>query len=479
MALALAGGARRLALVRPLPLVPLGLSAWALALPAAGAEAAPTTSAGAAGGPLADPRQVALGFAIALAVGGLIGMERERHARTREETTFGGARTFPLIALAGALAALASDVLGAGALLVGFLAVAGLVVLAYFLQVSGDARMLGTTSELAALITFALGALPFLASLPLDFQARLVLTGALGGVVMALLALGEPLHGLAERLSEQDLRATIRFLLLAVVALPLLPDASYGPHDTLNPFRVGVVVVLIAAISFVGYVAVRVLGARRGIAMTGLFGGLVSSSAVTLTFSQRARQHPADTRACALAVVLASTIMVPRVILEVAVLERSLVAPLAWPCAIMMAVGAAGCAVLYRRAAHREVEPDRPRLANPFLLRQALKLGAVFAVVRLVAALAYHRFGDAGLLVSAALAGIADVDAITLSIARMHASGLATGSAATAIVVATVTNTLAKAGLAWGLGGRRLGLGVGLVLVPLGAAGVATALVVR
>jgi uncharacterized membrane protein (DUF4010 family) len=424
-----------------------------------------------------EPLQVALGFALALAVGGAVGLERERHAQAEQKPAFGGARTFPLVALLGAALAFLARSLGPSVLALGFLALAILLGLGYWSsrREAGNAR-LGLTTELAALLVFVIGALPFVESTSVSFPQRLLLGGALGTIVMSLLALRRPIHAFAERISHEDLLATVRFALAAVVALPLLPDRSIGPFDALNPFRIGVVVVLIAGISFVGYVAMRLYGPRKGLGVTAIAGGLVSSTAVTLAFSARGRKQPHLAPACALAIGLAATIMFLRVLVEIAAVRPELLRPVAVPLGAMLAVGVVGCGVLWRRISGEPPAEEPKGLQNPFRLRQALRLGLVYALVRLVAAVAWDRFGSGGLLVSATVAGLADVDAITLSVARMHEHGLPDALAVTAVTTAAATNTLVKVGLAIALGRRRIGTAVASVLVPAAAAGTILAL---
>jgi len=430
----------------------------------------------ASGGVAMTPLQIALGFALAMAVGGAVGLERERYAHAENKPSFGGARTFPLVALLGALLAFLGRSLGVSVLAVGFVALAGLLGLGYWAErKQGPDARLGLTSELSALVVFVIGATPFVEVGAVSFPQRLLLGGALGTVVMSLLALRRPIHEFAERLSYEDLLATVRFALVAVVALPLLPDRSYGAFDVFNPYRIGVVVVLIAGISFVGYVAVRLLGARKGLEVTAVAGGLVSSTAVALTFSATGRQHSKLAPACALAISLAATIMFLRVIVEVLAIQPALAPAAAVPIGVMLVVGALGCLVLWRRAAGATGH-DEPKLHNPFRLRQALRLGLVYGLVRFLAAAAWDRFGGGGLLLSAGLAGLADVDAITISVARMHEHGLPTDLAVGAVTLASATNTLVKVGLSAVVGGRRVATAVALVLLPAAAAGAVVAL---
>jgi uncharacterized membrane protein (DUF4010 family) len=422
------------------------------------------------------PLQIALGFALALVVGAAVGLERERHAHAEHKPAFGGARTFPLVSLLGALMAYLSRPLGPSVLVVGFAALAALLGMGYWgsRRVSANAQ-LGLTTEFSALIVFVVGALPFVDVPGVSFPHRLLLSGALGTVVMSLLALRRPIHEFAERISYEDLLATVRFALVSVVALPLLPDRAFGPFDVLNPFRVGVVVVLIAGISFVGYVAVRLYGARKGLGVTAVAGGLVSSTAVTLTFAARGKEQARLAPACALAISLAATIMFLRVMVEVAAIRPALLVPTAGPLGAMLAASGLGCFLLWRRA-KAPSDPEEPvGLQNPFRLRQALRLGLVYAVIRFVAAVAWDRFGSGGLLFSAGLSGLADVDAITISVARMHEQGLSSDLAVGAVTFAAATNTLVKVGLALALGGARIGMAVAFVLVPATVVGVVVA----
>lgn len=423
-----------------------------------------------------QPLQIPLGFALALAVGGAVGLERERHAHAQRQPTFGGARTFPLVALWGALLALLARELGSAILVAGVIALVVLVSVSHWnaSKVAGVPQV-GLTTEIAALVVFALGGLPFVEFAGLPFAQRMLLSGALGTAVMALLALRAPIHAFAERISYEDIVATVRFALVALVVLPLLPDRAFGPFAALNPFRIGVVVVLIAGISFVGYVAVRLYGARKGLAVTAIAGGLVSSTAVTLTFAARGREHPELRRACALAVSLAATIMFARVLVEIAAVRPALVGPAAVPLGAMLGVAALGCLVLWRRMRGAASADEPANLHNPFRLRTAVRLGLVYAAVRLLSALAWEHLGSGGLLASAALSGLADVDAITLSVAQMHGQGLEDGLAVAAVTLAATTNTLVKVVLCAVLGGRDMARAVGLVLVPAAAAGSALA----
>ncbi len=227
------------------------------------------------------------------------------------------------------------------------------------------------------------------------------------------------LHRLAQRISSEDLYATLKFAIISLIVLPVLPNQTYGPppFDAFNPYRTWLMVVFISGISFLGYVLIKVIGSRRGIGLTGLLGGLVSSTAVTVSFSERSQDHPDLARPFALAITLAWTMMFGRVIVEVAVLNQALLEALWLPMTAGMAAGLVFCAYYY--LSQRTDEGSDVALANPFELGPAIKFGILYAVILVVAKAARFYFQDAGLYAAAVVAGLADVDAITLSMAEL------------------------------------------------------------
>lgn len=400
---------------------------------------------------------------VALGAGALIGVERQQaHGHEPDPGEFGGIRTFPLIALLGGVGAVAIPV--AGLWLLGLLLVAlgALLTVSYVHSTStGD---FGMSTEVAALLTFALGAVAAMPEvLPIATQ-RYLLVAAGAGVVMVLLALKRPLHGFSAKVSTDDIYATGKFVILALVVLPILPNRTFGPLDVLNPFKIGLMIVLVAGISFAGYVATRMIGNRRGILVAGLVGGLASSTAVTLTFSGRAKQEPRIAAACTVAIVAACSTMFARVLAVVGVVDPRLLSSLAWPLGAMAVVGFAAALLLLKREGAGSGASEEVPLKNPFELGQAVKFGLIYAVVLLVAKAGQTYLGTGGIYASAVLAGLTDVDAITLSLVDLHLGGLATTTAATGIALASITNTIVKGSLALSLGGPALGKRVALAL---------------
>jgi uncharacterized membrane protein (DUF4010 family) len=391
-----------------------------------------------------------LSLAVALGVGFLIGLQREQ-ASGSARFLLGGIRTFPLVALAGALASLLGRQFGFWPIGIGMAGLAALLALAYADDIRKD-RDRGITTEIAFFLTFLLGALALTEGIVEPIGTRLQVVAALGVVVTALLSVKQPLHELAAKVSKEDILATVKFAIAAVIVLPLLPDRTFGPLDVLNPFQAGLMVVLISGLSYLGYIAIRVLGPGRGLGVTAVLGGMVSSTAVTLALSDRSKREPSVGSACAMGVVLASTIMFFRVMVEVQVVDPGLLPSVAIPMGTMAATGLGAAAILFLRGRSARTE-EGPKLSNPFELSSAIKFGLLFLVVLFLSKAATVYLGRQGIFVAGFLAGSTDVDAITLSMANLTRRGtVAHADAATAILLACVSNTLVKGGLAIALG---------------------------
>ncbi len=424
-------------------------------------------------------RDLAASLGTAFAVGLLIGLERQMAIGKPDvhEARLGGVRTFPLIAVAGALSVLLAETLGVWVAAASLLGVVALMA-AHRVGASAAEREGGVTTEVAAVVTWLLGALALSHTILPDLGTRLTTTAGLGVVVTLLLSVKPRLHAAVRRVSDDDIFATLQILVVAVVVLPLLPDRAYGPYDAINPQHIGRMVLFIGGISFAGYVASRLLGPGRGLTVTGLLGGLVSSTAVTFTMARRARTEPDHAAACALAVVSASTMMFLRVLAAAAVVYAPLVPRLLLPLGAMSAAGVALVAILARRGRGARPEVSAPLgevpLKNPFELKSALVFGLLFGGVTLAATAARVLLGDPAILLAALIAGTTDVDAITLSAATLAKDGLAISVASSAVVVATFANTAVKAGIAFVVGGVPFGRRVGAAYLAMAAVGALT-----
>lgn len=414
--------------------------------------------------PLAHPGTALLRVLVAGLLGGLIGVERERAAADGSEQ-FAGVRTFPIFAVLGALLTLLAGNLGA-APVAGFVAVAALVVVAYA-RTSGGGDF-GATTEMAALATYWIGVAAG--------AGALLLAGAAGIGLTALLAAKKRLEAFPRALSPAELSATLTLAVIAAVILPILPDRGYGPWNVWNPRQLWAMVVLVCGLSFAAFLAMRFWGRKRGLALSGVLGGLVSSTAVTVSFAQRSREAPAAGTALAVAGGLASLVMLIRIAALTLVAAPRLLGGLGPFLGATALGGAAAMALLARRA--RADGGAIPALANPFELKGALRFAAIYAVVLLVVEGAGRLVGTWGIVVAAVLAGLTDVDAITLSLATASAGGVDPATATAGIALAALSNTVAKAAYAAWLGTGAFRRGMVLILGAAFAAGVVTLAVV-
>jgi uncharacterized membrane protein (DUF4010 family) len=396
-----------------------------------------------------------LGFLVALAAGALIGLERQQDLGLERKTGFGGVRTFPLIALTGAMSAFLSQVLGVWPIIATLLVLGALLAVSYDKEWSRKDHP-GIITPLAALLTFLLGVLALLPALPLDAPDRYLLIVGSAGVVMALLSLKERLHHVVQQVSDDDIYATAKFVILSLVVLPLLPNRTFGPLDVLNPFHTGIMVVLIAGISFLGYLCTRVIGPNKGLATTGILGGFVSSTAVTMSMATQTREVPRLALPGAMAILGASSTMFARMLVIVSLLQPALFLMLLAPLGGMALCGYVMSFILYRKAQRTVTDGADISYRNPFELRPALGFGLLYAGVLFISKAAQTYLGDRGLIASSLLAGTTDVDAITLSILRLQQDGLLAWTAATAITLASMTNTIVKVLLAGWFGGKPL-----------------------
>ena len=405
-----------------------------------------------------DAYEPLVSLALAGAAGLLVGLERERSRpeESAQETFVGGARTHPLVALVGGVATLAAREVGVAAIVVPFGALVLLLAVNYADEVRRD-RHRGVTSEIALLLSYALGVLSLTEHVLLPLSHKAIVVSAVAVVATALLWSKPTLHPLVRRMSVEDAAGTLRFLIVAVIVVPLLPDRPVGPLDALNPRQIGLLVVLISGLSFAGYAAIRLLGPRAGLGVTGLVGGLASSTAVTLSMAHCAREQESLTDAAALAAMLASTVMFARILVVAAVVNPRLALDLA-PAMIGGALGGAGVSgVLWTRARSSPAGAAKVAFSNPFELGSALRFALLFGVVLVGSKAATQYLGAAGTYGAGVLAGATDVDAITLSMAKLAGSAVAPRVAATTIFLAAASNTVVKGVMAAIAGGHRFG----------------------
>ncbi len=381
-------------------------------------------------------------FLTSLALGLLIGLERERSPHAKA-----GLRTFSLVSLAGTLGALLADKTGAPWLLgAGLLVLGGMLVASYFKD--EDLEDPGTTTVAAVVVCYALGALVWYG------QEQLAVTLAI--LTTALLYFKPELRGVSRNLTRTDLVSILQFAVLSFVILPILPNQDYGPYAALNPYQIWWMVVLISGLSLAGYAALRIVGQRHGTLLTGLFGGIASSTATTLAFSRHGRDNPLLVNMAAMVILLANWVVLIRLSVVVGLLAPGLLKPVL----TMMGGGIlAGLAVLYLFWRRLDNKPDTPvlEMENPTEIRAALGFGALYAMVLFTAAWLSDLVGSQGVYVVALVSGLTDVDAITLSSLRLFGLGnLDGGQVLTTMLIAILANMVFKSGLALSIGGASL-----------------------
>ena len=408
-----------------------------------------------------------LRFGLALAIGLLFGLERGWQRREASEgARIAGIRTFALVALLGGVAGWLAQLAAPLVLGLGLAGLAVLVAVGHWIDARSDDDH-GLTTEVAMLLAFGLGAASVLGAM--------APAAAVAVVATLLLSMKRRLHGMVAGVERLELDALLRLAVLSVAVLPLLPDRGYGPGATLNPYQIWWAVVIVAGLSFFGYVAIRLAGARIGVLATGLFGGLASSTSTTVALARLARQNAAPVPIAATGTVLAGSVTFLRILVLVAVFEPRLVLPLALPMVAMAAAGFAAALVIHALAGgDRDDGGGKGRdggLKNPLELGAALFFGAVLAVVIVATHYLESWLGAEGVYAAAALSGVTDVDAMTISVARLVGGDFSTGQGAMAIFITAAVNTVVKGGLAFAAGTAGLGWRVALAYLAVLAAG--------
>lgn len=406
-------------------------------------------------------------FGAALGLGLLVGLQREYHYVEPDASSFAGARTFSLIALLGSAAALAADRLASPWPFVGIILPLGILIAVSYAMTSRNGDI-GATTEVAALLVVIVGAL--------CYWGELALAGALTVATTVLLSLKIEMRSFVRRIDREDIEATLKFAVITAIILPILPNQGFGPSpiNVLNPYRIWLMVVFISGISFLGYLLTKMVDPRQGIGLTGLLGGLVSSTAVTLSMTERSKETRGLGGALALALIAAWTIMFGRILVEVAVVNAPLLRNVWLPIVAAAAVGLAYAIYLYMTdRSDRSEQKENIEVSNPFQLGTAVQFGLLYGVILLVAKAAEMYLGTTGVYLSSVVGGLTDVDAITLSMAELsqEGGGIDRDTAGRAIVLAAMSNTVTK-GLIVMIGGspglRRAILPVFLMILVTG-----------
>jgi uncharacterized membrane protein (DUF4010 family) len=381
-------------------------------------------------------------LAIALGLGLIVGLQRES-----AQSTLAGLRTFPLVTLLGSVCALLAPAAGGWVLAAGLLGVAAATAMGNLAHLRDEEAHPGITTEVALLLMYGLGAYTVL--------GERAVAVVLGGTIAVLLHFKAELHGLVGRLGDRELRAVMQFVLLALVVLPALPDATFGPFAVFNPREMWLMAVLIVGLSLGGYIALKFLGENAGIVAGGLLGGLISSTATTVSWSRRTRDHPEASWAAGLVILIASTVVYGRVLVEIAAVARPFLRAAAPPILALSAAMAVAAAALWLMT--RGHEPVSVEGQQPADLKTAFTFAALYVVVLFAVSYARQRYGTRGLFLVSVLSGLTDIDAITLSVARLVGSDqIDPAQGWRLIVVALLSNLVFKGAMAALLGDARL-----------------------
>ncbi|HEX5801893.1 MAG TPA: MgtC/SapB family protein [Azospira sp.] len=383
-------------------------------------------------------------FLLSLGIGMLMGIERERNPASRA-----GLRTFTLVCLLGTVGALLAERTGSPWLLAAALLVVGAMMIAAY-QRQPDASDPGTTSVVALLLAFCYGAMVWY-----GYQTLVVMLAILTTVLLYFKA---ELQSVSQRLTRRDITSVLQFGVLSLVILPILPDRNFGPYDTLNPYQVWWMVVLVSGLGLTGYAALRLIGQRYGAPLLGIFGGLASSTATTLVFSRHARDSATLKRLCLVVILTANVVILIRLAGVAAIVQPEILPALLPLLGGGLLAGAVFVAWGWYRLGDGSQLPELD-LRNPTELGTALTFGAIYAVVLVLSAALTEQAGKYGLYAVAFVSGLTDVDAIVLSSLRLFGQGkLAAAETSTAILIAILANLLFKLGIVAGVAGRALAL---------------------
>ncbi len=381
-------------------------------------------------------------LAVALGLGLLVGLQRQH-----DNARIAGIRTFPLITLFGTVSALLAQDFGGWIVGAGILATVAIVVTANLLKRHEMQPDPGQTTEAAALLMYGIGAYLVLGSTTVAV--------ALGATVAVLLHLKETLHRIVARIGQQDLTAIMQFVVISLVILPILPDEAYGPYQVLNPHNIWLMVVLIVGIGLLGYFVYKIFGKKAGTFLGGVLGGLISSTATTVSYARRTKEAKGSSQLAAIVIFIASTVAFFRILTEILIVAPGVMPQVAPPLlAVVGLMVAVGVVAYFRNKGESDHMPEQE---NPAQLKAALVFGAIYGLVILATAAAKDYLGDSGLYIVAVISGLTDVDAITLSTSRlMNLGNLSPDNGWRVILVAALSNVAFKGALVGFLGNKNL-----------------------
>lgn len=378
-------------------------------------------------------RDFFLRLAVTLGTGFVVGLEREYAAIRDKQPNLAGVRSFTLVTLLGFIATLLAGKFGMWMLYLSFAGVFLVVAVSYY-NTSGKGEV-GTTTEFSLVTCFLLGVLTLLGYLQISLPLTVI--------VLILLSLKVKFKSIAGSIRQEEVYAFVKFVVLVALILPFLPNETIDPYGVFNPKEIMIVIILASALSFAGYLLIKILGTDKGIFLTGIAGGFFSSTAVTWVFSKKSADNPELSKNYAAAILLASTIMPLRVVLLLYIFNKALLAQLAIPMAVLIFTGLI-YSVLLRRKNAEAVESRELLSENPLNLIESLKFGALYVLILYFVHFAMVYFGSKGILLASTISGLTDVDAITISLAKVQDAAISNAIVQNGILLAVLSNTVVK-----------------------------------
>lgn len=398
---------------------------------------------------------------VALGIGFLIGLEREHSALRVKLKSFAGVRTFIFVAILGFIGAMSAVVFSPWIYLGVLLSVIMLIAISY--RVTASTGDIGSTTEFSILLTFILGSLTFLGFVEISLMITVVIVVLLSSKLRLQNAIG--------KISSEELYDLIRFVVLVLLIFPFLPNENLGPFNVLNPREIGWVIILTSGLGFAGYILMKFLGSGKGILLTGIIGGLVSSTAITWIFTKKSKESEELSLNCAVAILAASSIMILRVLIWTFIFNKTLFNHLYIIITAVLIV-ALGVAFLFyfKQRKSKDIETDI-KSGKPLDLQGALFFGLLYTAILLIVSYANEYLGKKGMLLSSAIGGLSDIDAITISVSKIAGVTLNLSTASNAILIATVSNTFVKMGIGVWAGSAQLRkylfIGYGIVFATI------------
>ncbi|GAB3221865.1 MgtC/SapB family protein [Algoriphagus aestuariicola] len=374
---------------------------------------------------------------VAIGIGGVIGLERQYHAMNEESKGFAGIRTFVFLTLLGFVAALFSFLISPWVYVAFVLGVSMLIGVSYwFTSTRGDH---GATTEFSSLLAFVLGSMALIGLIEISLMITVL--------ILLVLSSKFRIKTIVGKITAEEMYDFIRFVVIALLIFPFLPDQTFGPYDVLNPREIGWVIILTSGLGLAGYALTKFLGTNKGILLGGIVGGLVSSTAVTWIYAKKSKENESLAASCATAILGASSIMFVRLLIWTSIFSEELFIKLLPAVIAIFASAIAVTLYIYFKRRSRKSEQAEIPLKKALDLKGALIFGLIYVVILLLVSYANENLGTSGTIISSAIAGFSDIDAITISISKLAGTSLDLRIASLAVLVASISNTLVKMGI--------------------------------